>query len=143
MQGIISFTIILTALKQPWTIKLISGLFICRASIYTPRVEEQATRLSNSWQLRTAQRAMSIDNISFTPTAAIMNGGALNSILMDSQDKENDNEDQQSNREKDSRAESRMTNNHDGSMENLKEDDNIIPWRAQLRKTNSRLSLIG
>lgn len=23
------------------------------------------------------------------------------------------------------------------------EDDNIIPWRAHLRKTNSRLSLVG
>lgn len=49
---------------------------------------------------------------------------------------------------KESRTESRMTNDHsngtrNGSVENLKEDENIIPWRAQLRKTNSRLSLIG
>lgn len=31
-------------------------------------------------------------------------------------------------------------NNHRNDIE---EEQNIIPWRAQLRKTNSRLSLIG
>lgn len=115
-----------------------------RATIYTPRVEDQNTRLSNSWQLRTAQRAMSIDNISFTPTS-MHNMGLMSSISNGFHDKENNNCDDSelgSEMGKESRAESRMNNDH-GSSENLKEDENIIPWRAQLRKTNSRLSLIG
>ena len=113
-------------------------------------MEEQQTRLSNSWQLRTAQRAMSIDNISFTPTANMHLNALANGAY---QDKEN--EDNASETGKESRTESRMTNHTDSlatysaggreHTENLKEtdDENIIPWRAQLRKTNSRLSLIG
>lgn len=95
--------------------------------------------------MRTAQRAMSIDNISFTPTASMqMNMALMASMSNGFQDKENTCDDSELGSEmgKESRAESRMNNDH-GSSENLKEDDNIIPWRAQLRKTNSRLSLIG
>lgn len=103
--------------------------------------------------MRTAQRAMSIDNISFTPTASmhmnmhmmssISNGGGGGSQGGDKENTCDDNSEMGSEMGgKESRAESRMTTDH-GSAENLKEDDNIIPWRAQLRKTNSRLSLIG
>lgn len=58
--------------------------------------------------------------------------------------------------DKDSIADNTETVNNNGSMENLnkfetkfshrdsvEQEQNIIPWRAQLRKTNSRLSLIG
>lgn len=93
---------------------------------------------------------MSIDNISFTPTATSTANMHMNMALMSSisngfQDKENtcDDSEMGSEMSKESRAESRLNNDHGSSVENLKEDDNIIPWRAQLRKTNSRLSLIG
>lgn len=89
---------------------------------------------------------MSIDNISFTPTLH-MNMGLSSITNGNYQNKENTCDDTGSEAGKDSRADSRMTNNEsqlqNGSTENLKEDENIIPWRAQLRKTNSRLSLIG
>lgn len=100
---------------------------------------------------------MSIDNISFTPTIASMQQHSSNGMSSMSahgyhsqqqqqqqHDKENACDDSELGSEmgKESRAESRMNNDH-GSSENLKEDENIIPWRAHLRKTNSRLSLIG
>lgn len=55
---------------------------------------------------------------------------------------------------KDNQSNDKTEPNNNCSMENLnkyeiKKDDfdheqeNIIPWRAQLRKTNSRLSLVG
>lgn len=34
-------------------------------------------------------------------------------------------------------------NKHESTNGDSSEHDNIIPWRAQLRKTNSRLSLVG
>lgn len=35
------------------------------------------------------------------------------------------------------------TENLNGKDQQKDDDDNIIPWRAHLRKTNSRLSLVG
>lgn len=42
----------------------------CRATLYTPKVEDTATRMSETWNMRQAQRAVSIDNISFIANAA-------------------------------------------------------------------------
>ncbi|GAB0094028.1 uncharacterized protein DMENIID0001_092390 [Sergentomyia squamirostris] len=103
-----------------------------KATVYTPRVEE-SSRLSNSWRL--AQRAMSIDNISFVPSGV---------------DEKNLNNKENTNGHDDNTP-IVNGNSMNGSMEqNLHkeppqqdENENIIPWRAQLRKTNSRLSLIG
>lgn len=71
---------------------------------------------------------MSIDNISFISSTS------------SSDDNKSNKENHQSND---------LLQQNNGSMENInlrKHDDepeNIIPWRAQLRKTNSRLSLVG
>lgn len=35
------------------------------------------------------------------------------------------------------------TENLNGKEQQKEDADNIIPWRAHLRKTNSRLSLVG
>lgn len=96
-----------------------------------------------------SQRAMSIDNISFLSppmTSPICsNNGNSNNYREEERNKENTHI---------NLAQSRSTQLHD-SIENLSpkndmqhgQEDNgeerIIPWRAHLRKTNSRLSLIG
>lgn len=106
-----------------------------RATIYTPKIEEPQQRLSDTWHLRHAQRAMSIDNISFICS-------------------NDDNAPSTSNATKDNHSNDKTELNNNCSMENLNkyetkrdnvdhEQENIIPWRAQLRKTNSRLSLVG
>lgn len=79
---------------------------------------------------------MSIDNISFTSTNTNMTMSISNGF----QDQESNCDDSELGTE--FRNESNLNNEHKLS-EKSKEDDNIIPWRAQLRKTNSRLSLIG
>lgn len=112
-----------------------------RATIYTPKIEEPQQRLSDTWHLRHAQRAMSIDNISFISCSSSNNGDNAPSTSTPSKDNSNHSADK-----------SELNNNC--SMENLnkyetkrddgeQEQENIIPWRAQLRKTNSRLSLVG
>lgn len=87
--------------------------------------------------MKHSQRAQSIDNISF-----------LSCTL--------DDDPHESSKDNISIIDKSETNNNI-SMENLNKMDNkpkqnnnneenepnIIPWRAQLRKTNSRLSLIG
>lgn len=172
-----------------------------RAALYTPKVEEQTTRLSESWHLRHAQRAVSIDNISFISSA--MEDRHHSAIISSVTPKENfstlnsqhsnhstnnfkHNHKNSNNHDDDTASNASQTtatvngtngrnvngnssngthnhNNHSHSgsnnntMSNLShmhastdnlhkasdDEDNIIPWRAQLRKTNSRLSLIG
>lgn len=89
--------------------------------------------------MRNAQRAMSIDNISFISCSS----------------SHNDDTPSTSNAAKDNHSNGKTELNNNSSMENLNkyekkrdddvehEQENLIPWRAQLRKTNSRLSLVG
>lgn len=102
-----------------------------RATVYTPRVEE-SSRLSNSWRL--AQRAMSIDNISFLPS------GTDDKTLSN---KENTNGHEESPAVNGTSMNGSVEQNLHKDQAQQDENENIIPWRAQLRKTNSRLSLIG
>ncbi|KAJ6637779.1 Espin [Pseudolycoriella hygida] len=110
-----------------------------KATIYTPKIEEPQQRLSDTWHLRHAQRAMSIDNISFISCSSSNN---------------DDNAPSTSTAVKGNHSTDKTELNNNCSMENLNkyetkrnevehEQENIIPWRAQLRKTNSRLSLVG
>lgn len=87
-----------------------------------------------------SQRAMSIDNISFLspPTSNSLNNNNINNNA--SYDSKNEDYDD-------------LIENTNDSLENLNintdtqrsvgKEEHIIPWRAHLRKTNSRLSLIG
>ncbi|KAG4074377.1 hypothetical protein HA402_008786 [Bradysia odoriphaga] len=109
-----------------------------KATIYTPKIEEPQQRLSDTWHLRHAQRAMSIDNISFISCSSSNNGDNAPSTSTATKDNNHSTE--------------KIESNNNCSMENLnkyetkrdeQEQENIIPWRAQLRKTNSRLSLVG
>ncbi|XP_055710515.1 caskin-1 isoform X2 [Phlebotomus papatasi] len=102
-----------------------------KATVYTPRVEE-SSRLSNSWRL--AQRAMSIDNISFLPS------GTDDKTLSN---KENTNGHEESPAVNGTSMNGSIEQNLHKDQAQQDENENIIPWRAQLRKTNSRLSLIG
>lgn len=108
---------------------------LIRQSIYTPKVEDH-TRLSESWHLRHAKRAMSIDNISFI------------SCAVEEKPKENSNGTINGNAGDNHEFVNHKDLSSAASVDNLNkqsddEQENIIPWRAQLRKTNSRLSLVG
>ncbi|XP_065087053.1 dentin sialophosphoprotein isoform X2 [Ochlerotatus camptorhynchus] len=148
-----------------------------KSSIYTPRVEENQRR-TDTWRSRMSQRAMSIDNISYTSQHEDSVGSRFN--------KENNHKNQQngnsnhqnensnghhangnnnhSNNSSSTNINGSGSNHHStrSSMENINnkndyyhhssnqngnddddESEQIIPWRAHLRKTNSRLSLIG
>lgn len=164
-----------------------------RAALYTPKIEEPSVRLSESWHMRQAQRAVSIDNISFITsamedrhhsTSKDSNFSTLNSNHSHNSHTSNNNYHNTNNNNNNNnningngnangngnnnsnnnninhKTNDDIRNNHNtinhtnhntpinASTDNLHkasddEPDNIIPWRAQLRKTNSRLSLIG
>ncbi|CAD7091542.1 unnamed protein product [Hermetia illucens] len=104
-----------------------------KASLYTPKVEDH-TRLTETWRLKNNQRAVSIDNISFISCTTSID------------DKENDNgkiESMNSPTNPDAPMDNQDISQNETANKNENADENIIPWRAQLRKTNSRLSLIG
>ncbi|XP_011183443.1 uncharacterized protein Espn isoform X2 [Zeugodacus cucurbitae] len=104
-----------------------------KASIYTPKVEEN-NRIAETWHLK--NRAISIDNINLVSPS--VDSQLLASGTFDS-NKENKDQNEQA------LISNILTTDEDiNSNQYSKGDDadNIIPWRAQLRKTNSRLSLI-
>lgn len=94
-----------------------------RHSIYTPKLEDinKSNSETENWRLK--NRALSIDNISLMSCT-------VSSIRL----KDVKNEDDHCNIE---------TGLNSSKSESDDEFENIIPWRAQLRKTNSKLSLIG
>jgi hypothetical protein len=107
-----------------------------KATVYTPRIDEHS-RITNTWRLRNVQRAMSIDNISFISTSDHDLSSPTSTAI-------------KSNREHLTNGNHHHNQSVNSSMENLSKhensnnnNENIIPWRAQLRKTNSRLSLVG
>lgn len=103
--------------------------------MYTPRVSDD----TDGWHrgdLSRKKRAMSIDDIAMS--SAIMLAAESAALA----NKEND-----SNKTKKEEYNGQNHSNGKGRSSPApsdKSDDNtpIIPWRAQLRKTNSRLSLI-
>lgn len=132
-------------------------LIFFRATTYTPRIEENC-RVSDTWRMKNSQRAVSIDNISFIScsTPSIMNNNDNNkennkngndSLIKNNEqpimngitNHNNDNGNTNGNGNHTTGSSSKINN----SNNNEDEHENIIPWRAQLRKTNSRLSLIG
>lgn len=92
-----------------------------RSSLYTPKIEESNGQSNGEW--RQCQRAVSIDNISMcydTPAQPMRAPSEAN-------------------------FSSEHCNGHstNGKHESEEEDTaKIIPWRAQLRKTNSKLNLL-
>ncbi|XP_030567360.1 espin isoform X5 [Drosophila novamexicana] len=127
-----------------------------KAAIYTPKVEEN-NRVADTWRLK--NRAMSIDNINLATCSA---GGGLNVEqhyqqlqLLQQQahpqgNKENHNEgstaakagDCEPPLQQQQQQQQQQQDALDQGEDDQDDSDNIIPWRAQLRKTNSRLSLI-
>ncbi|XP_062536879.1 uncharacterized protein LOC134205563 isoform X2 [Armigeres subalbatus] len=148
-----------------------------KSSIYTPRVEETQRR-TDTWRSRMSQRAMSIDNISFTSQHedsvgsrfnkennlnnqhngngshqnGTSNGHHANGGSNHSNSSSNTNINGSGSHQHSTRSSMENINNkndyhHHSTNQNGNDDDDdseqIIPWRAHLRKTNSRLSLIG
>ncbi|EDW00044.1 GH12067 [Drosophila grimshawi] len=128
-----------------------------KAAIYTPKVEEN-NRVADTWRLK--NRAMSIDNINLATC-----GGGLNVEqhyqqlqllqqqvqLANPQGNNKENYSDVSSASKPGDSEPPLSppppppqqqDAQDNGEEKQNDNDNIIPWRAQLRKTNSRLSLI-
>ncbi|XP_063706363.1 ras guanine nucleotide exchange factor Y-like [Culicoides brevitarsis] len=107
-----------------------------KQGVHTPRVD------SNGSSRYMSKRAMSIDNLSFSireedvmrfnkenNNGNFMNSShdQLNQIAIDERDAKSP----------------QMTQEPTNSSKNDDEEEQIIPWRAHLRKTNSRLNLIG
>ena len=81
---------------------------------------------------------MSIDNINFLSSPS-------STIMKTSINQHHDNMIDNNEIHYDCDNRQKMTTDYDSSNENRKEDDddNIIPWKKLLRKTNSRLNLIS
>lgn len=117
-----------------------------RQGVYTPRVEEP-TRYNNPHPRYMSKRAMSIDNLSFTIREEDYirynkennHNGNFNSHN-NSHDQLNKIGIEDTNGKNDMRSPQPTDQN---SNNNDEDDEQIIPWRAHLRKTNSRLNLIG
>lgn len=76
--------------------------------------------------MRTAQRSMSIDNINFLsnkPTSQMYDESSASSPVP-------------------TEIRSHQTEDYEENQKN-DDEDNIIPWKKLLRKTNSRLNLIS
>lgn len=91
---------------------------------------------------------MSIDNISFI-SCAVEEKPKENGIGTQALTTTNGNNDEETiNNNNNINKNKEQIIKHAASTDNLNkqsddEQENIIPWRAQLRKTNSRLSLVG
>ncbi|XP_059224242.1 putative uncharacterized protein DDB_G0289263 isoform X2 [Stomoxys calcitrans] len=117
-----------------------------KAAVYTPKVEEN-NRVADTWRLK--NRAMSIDNISMVSCATEIisshvnkeNGfGANGSQQNGHSDNRSVNGDSPQQNTNESQHQQQPTQQQ--QQQDDEDNENIIPWRAQLRKTNSRLSLI-
>lgn len=124
---------------------------------------EENNRVADTWRLK--NRAMSIDNISMVSSATeiisshhtnkentngytqngaynghdskSVNGDAYQHINMDFKQQQQQYQQQQYQQQQQQHHQQQQQQQPDED-----EHENIIPWRAQLRKTNSRLSLI-
>jgi transketolase len=109
--------------------------------------DEHQKPMSDTWKMRGAQRSMSIDNINFLSSAT-------STLKPSSQQQQYDDEFQQYEQNFEDTLTKQPTQHqqhqqqrveYDSGSEIQKEDDddNIIPWKKLLRKTNSRLNLIS
>ncbi|XP_069965767.1 uncharacterized protein f isoform X1 [Bactrocera oleae] len=105
-----------------------------KASIYTPKVEEN-NRIAETWQLK--NRAISIDNINLVSPS--VDNLQIAPGTFDNSNKENKDQNEQAPMINIPVSDDDINSNQYNKGDEV---DNIIPWRAQLRKTNSRLSLI-
>jgi hypothetical protein len=93
--------------------------------------------MTDTWRMKMSMRAMSIDNISF-----------LSPPMTKTFDYEKQTDDGEINGYNNEAVEG-ATSNTENDQTKLREDDNedeennIIPWKRLLRKTNSRLNLIS
>ncbi|XP_039153871.1 uncharacterized protein LOC6726262 isoform X8 [Drosophila simulans] len=132
-----------------------------KAAIYTPKVEEN-NRVADTWRLK--NRAMSIDNININLAGMEQHYQQIQFQQQHLQlgNKENHGDPKGAEQDQEhgggggggggsgvGNANSGVSGGQEliepseGSQGHAEEEeDNIIPWRAQLRKTNSRLSLI-
>ncbi|XP_046969505.1 espin isoform X2 [Vanessa cardui] len=97
-----------------------------RQSLYTPKVEETNDTMKQNVDWRAypgSQRAVSIDNISLCYDAPAQPMRAPSEVKLSSEH---------------CNGHSTLNGHHENEEENAK----IIPWRAQLRKTNSKLNLL-
>jgi hypothetical protein len=99
--------------------------------------------MTDTWRMKMSQRAMSIDNISFLSPP-------MSKPLQYEIEKEGDGYDSREADERDEFGDSTAAYGEDEQTKfNMNEDDNeddnnnIIPWKKLLRKTNSRLNLIS
>nr|XP_044252079.1 uncharacterized protein DDB_G0283357 isoform X1 [Drosophila takahashii] len=123
-----------------------------KAAIYTPKVEEN-NRVADTWRLK--NRAMSIDNININLAGMEQHYQQIQfqqqqhqQQLLQLGNKENHGDPKlasQEDQEQGGGGVQELLEPSEGSQGRggeEEQEDNIIPWRAQLRKTNSRLSLI-
>ncbi|KAG5678278.1 hypothetical protein PVAND_007967 [Polypedilum vanderplanki] len=103
---------------------------------------QKSPATTDTWKMRGAQRSMSIDNINFLSSAT--------STLKPSNQQQQQHEDDcqhydQNFEESIPTSPTKQRTEYDSGNEIQKDDDedNIIPWKKLLRKTNSRLNLIS
>ncbi|XP_067634586.1 putative uncharacterized protein DDB_G0289263 isoform X3 [Eurosta solidaginis] len=114
-----------------------------KASIYTPKIEEN-NRIAETWQIK--NRAFSTDNINLVSSGNEKTSVPAQSVYDNNSNKENREQNEQiasgNNATTTEDAINQNFSNNSNQYIRAEDADNIIPWRAQLRKTNSRLSLI-
>ena len=96
---------------------------------------EENNRIAETWQLK--NRAISIDNINLVSPS--VDNLQIAPGTFDNSNKENKDQNEQAPMINIPVSDDDINSNQYNKGDEV---DNIIPWRAQLRKTNSRLSLI-
>lgn len=104
------------------------------------RNDDSSKPQTDTWRIRMSQRAMSIDNISFLspPISKPLHNSSYN--MIDSKPDEIDDDKEMIDSDVIISKSNGQTEFNDNNNE---EDENIIPWKKLLRKTNSRLNLIS
>ncbi|XP_070132647.1 probable cyclin-dependent serine/threonine-protein kinase DDB_G0292550 isoform X7 [Drosophila bipectinata] len=116
-----------------------------KAAIYTPKVEEN-NRVADTWRLK--NRAMSIDNININLAGMEQHYQQIQFQqqqqfpIVGNKENHGDAKNPDDHDTEQDQAGQDQSGENPGQEAAEEEEDNIIPWRAQLRKTNSRLSLI-
>jgi hypothetical protein len=100
--------------------------------MYTPRIED-SSRYSETLRSRISTRSMSIDNLSSHQT---------DETRMNKENKNQTNGNGSMSTENISKFH-QQDEQQEPKQQTDDEDEQIIPWRMHLRKTNSRLSLVG
>lgn len=94
--------------------------------------------MTDTWRMKMSQRAMSIDNISFL-SPPMQYDFEREADAGDSKEAFEHNETIEPNSGYSESDQTRFSPDHQDN----EEENNIIPWKKLLRKTNSRLNLIS